>query len=141
MFRVLFQKATFVLFSLSVGSVALADHHKSKSGECVAPSEEVSVPDGAVASRDEMLDAKDGVQTFVSQGEMYVDCIEKSIDGLRADVEALMKEGGEEKSAAQAEAEEKYRALVQMHDEVVSEMQKIAGEFNEALKAYNENAD
>lgn len=135
----------FIILLLTTiwASAAIANHHESMKHDsgCERPAADVSVPDGAAASRDEMLTAKDDVQSFVERGEAYVNCMSKGIDEMRAKLEAVMVEEGEEKSAEQKAAEDEYRSLVKAHDAVVGEMQELAEEFNQALKDYNSQAE
>lgn len=134
------KRPLIVTFLVLLAAPAFADHHKSME-ECSRPDANVSVPDGATASRDEMLDAKDGVQSFVNRGELYVECVEKQISALQTKIQAAMAAEGEEKSDARKMAESQYRELVKMHDEIVVEMQEVAGEFNQALQDYNSQSE
>lgn len=125
------------LFSLP----AMADHHAGDT--CQKPASAGPVPDGAEATRDEMLDAKDAIEQFVGRGETYLECMSGKIESVRAEIReemAAAEAASEEleKSEAQSQAEQEYRQLVKAHDEVVAEMQRLADAFNQALQDYNE---
>ena len=82
--------------------------------------EEVAVPDGSVASKEEMLTGKAGVQTYMAAMQEYLDCIET-----------------ETNAAGEEPTDEEKKILVSRHNAAVDEMETLAAAFNKQLRAYN----
>jgi len=89
--------------------------------DCVSPIIPI-IPDGVVASKDEMLSASKSIQNMQLNLAQYRKCLtDKSVAITETD----------EKSEA-----EKQR-LLDLYNQSVDLEQKAADEFNSALKAYN----
>jgi hypothetical protein len=63
-------KATVVLLAALASGAAFADCDKA------ALKERPDVPDGGVATMEQMLDAREAVATYVSAAEAYLQCVE-----------------------------------------------------------------
>lgn len=122
-----------MLIALTIPGAAIAN----PSG-CNRPETPESIPDGSSASRSEMLDAKTLVQTFVKDGEAYIECIEDDLDAAQEAMNEAMVDGEEE---ARAAARQTYDQLVELHDAMVNEMQETAETFNQALRDYNSQGE
>lgn len=79
----------------------------------------VNVPDGKVASMDQMVDANKQVKEYMARMDDYLACID-----------AELKTGGDD-------APEEFKALMtQRHNTAVAEMEAVAGAFNEQVRAF-----
>jgi hypothetical protein len=97
---------------------ALAGYLAFSAAACETPSM-VSIPEGKSASKDQMLAAQASVKGYMAAMDQYLAC-----------VDAEMNAKGEE-------APNDYKALmVARHNSAVSEMESVAGAFNEQRKAY-----
>ena len=80
----------------------------------------VEVPQGATATKDQMLDGQKQVKAYMAAMEEYLDCID-----------AETNDAGEEPS------DEQRKILVSRHNAAVEEMETLAAAFNEQVRAYN----
>jgi hypothetical protein len=90
--------------------------------------ERPSMPDGSVASKDELLAAKDSVQDFMAKVDEYLNCIE-----------------GEEKAAVEAmdnpseeELQRRDTMLNKKFDAANEEKALLGEQFNQQIRAYNQ---
>lgn len=97
------------------------------SAECTYPRAPAKIPDGNVATIDEMKVAKSEVEAYNKQMDTYLDCIKVAYD------EDLAKQG-----ANLSEEQKAQRATV--HDQknraASDEVQAVAARFNEQVRAY-----
>jgi hypothetical protein len=85
---------------------------------CEIPSM-VSVPDGATATRDQLLEAQTRVKTYMEEMELYLACINEEIE------------------ASGDDATEEFKMMMfSRHDAAVTEMQTLADAYNEQLQAF-----
>lgn len=113
-----------VLLLLFPFTAAIAD-------ECKQPTAAPAVPDGATADQETMIAASQDVRRFVSEGQAYTDCMQPVIDAAKQDAVAA-----DEGSDAQSAANQALQNAVGKHDQMVSEMQSLADNFNSQLRAY-----
>jgi hypothetical protein len=92
---------------------------------CEYPSR-VDIPDGATASKDDMLASQQAVKDYMSAMEEYLACIEQE----EKDTVATMPDITEE------ELNKRGAALTKKHNAAVEEMELVAARFNEAVRAY-----
>ncbi len=85
---------------------------------CTYP-DEVDMPDGATASEPEMLAGRDAVQQYMAEMDDYLTCLDK-----------------EAKSLGEEETPEQKQMHVARHNAAVDQMETIAAQFNEQLRAY-----
>ena len=86
------------------------------------------IPDGANASKDQLLEAKAGVQSFIGAVDDYLTCIENE---AKADVEALDDPTQEEMQAVEDKLNKKFDAA--------NEEKALVGEqFNQQIRVYNQ---
>ena len=85
------------------------------------------IPDGSTASKDELLAAKDGIQSYMEAVDEYLTCVEN-----------------EEKSAAAAlenptteELERRDQMLSKKFDAANEEKALVGEQFNQQIRAYN----
>ena len=92
---------------------------------CDYPTEDVKVPNGRIATYDQMIATQKAVKAYVAKMEAYLDCIEPRTQPT-ADSENPV-------SAREA------RINAARYDAAVEKMEAKADEFNEALRQYRED--
>ena len=98
--------------------------------ECTNPAAP-TLPKGATASMDQMLEGQKAVKAFQSANIEYMNCLEKQF----MDAEARAKEGPEDgRASAQAE----YAEALEAYNTAVSHEESVAGQFNAEIRAYKE---
>lgn len=103
---------------LRIGAVAPCLLVAASALACETPTM-VEVPDGATATAEQMVQARQQVTDYVAAMEDYLACVNEEIE------------------AAGEDAPEEFRALmIQRHNAAVSEMETVAGAFNEELRAF-----
>jgi len=94
--------------------------------ECELPTAPI-VPDGNVASTDELVAAQGALKAFQADLVEYRNCLAKK-------QEALAASSGEDEESAVAQQEAK--ALVEAYNNSVTKEEEAANEFNAAVRAY-----
>jgi hypothetical protein len=94
---------------------------------CTAPSNEVKVPDGTSASKDEMIAAQRAVKDYNAAVKDYIDCINKEMD-------AKIAMGGDKMT--DADRQKISGEYVSMQNAAVDRVQKVADRFNVELRAW-----
>jgi exonuclease VII small subunit len=92
--------------------------------DCVKPSTPV-IPNGTTASLEEMIAAQTAIKTYQTGMENYRTCHEANMDALKT-------AASEGENAAVASYEGSRKAF----NDSVSQEEKVAAEFNDAIKAY-----
>ena len=114
---------TLIKLAVSVALVSMA----SGAVACDYP-KRAAVPDGATASKDEMIAGQKGVKDYMSDMESYLSCIEAE------EAAAVLKLGVLDEKAKRQRADmfnKKYNAAVE-------EMNLVAEEFNLQVRAYKQ---
>ena len=88
--------------------------------ECTRP-EPVPIPDGSVATLEEMLEAQTAVREYIAKMEEFLACINEEIDA----------QGDETPQEITA-------AMIDRHNNAVTEMEMMAAQFNEQRVAYQQ---
>jgi len=83
---------------------------------CTLPVEP-AVPDGSIAALEEMVEGQTDVRQFMSDSEMYLDCLSDLIDGDQLN-------------------DSQHANAVREHNRMVSVMEQLAEEFNSQVRAY-----
>jgi hypothetical protein len=107
--------ATAIVMSLSATSTAFAE-------ECVLPNSPI-IPDGNVASKDELVSAQGSFKAFESKIVDYRECLVAQEEKIPADSETLK---------AQKEA------IIALDSASIDNLNKVADEFNAAVRAFKE---
>lgn len=94
---------------------------------CDYPSK-VAVPNGATATKDEMLQGQSDVKQYVADMEAYLDCIVAEEKAARSQMEDLDPETEQQREDV---LNKKYNAAV-------DEMEMVAATFNAEVQAYRE---
>lgn len=104
--------------SLLIISVCATSLTPSAYAACVYP-ESVKVPDGATSTTEQMVDGQTRIKQFMAEMEEYLDCLDQ-----------------EEADLGREPTEEELQMHNQRHNAAVDEMEAVAAEFNEQVRAY-----
>lgn len=85
---------------------------------CTFP-DEVNMPDGETASEEEMLAGRDAVQQYMATMNEYLSCLDE-----------------ESTASGEEQTPEQKQMHVARHNAAVEQMETLAAEFNEQLRAY-----
>jgi hypothetical protein len=107
---------------LALGAAAAAQ------ADCTYPRAPDKIPDGATASKDEMIAAKNDVARYNNEMNAYLDCIKLEIQAIPKDAKMSKDD------KAKADAQEKL--LDQKNNAAVDELQSVATRFNEQLRIW-----
>jgi len=113
-----------LLFVFALGSAAHAQ------ANCTYPSAPDAPPNGATATKEEMITAKHAFDHYNSDMNAYLDCIKLEMDS------AVPKDTSKLSADEKKKAEEHLKMLTQKNNAAVDELQANVGRFNEQLKAY-----
>lgn len=92
---------------------------------CDYPSK-VDIPNGATATRDEMLEGQRNVKDYVTSMEAYLECIVTEEKNARAKMENLDPE----------DEQQREDMLNKKYNAAVDEMETIAANFNTEVQAF-----
>lgn len=92
---------------------------------CDYPSK-VDIPNGATATRDEMLQGQRDVKQYVADMEAYLECIVAEEQNARAQMENLEPE----------DEQQREDMLNKKYNAAVDEMETIAANFNTEVQAF-----
>jgi hypothetical protein len=95
--------------------------------DCVAPKEEVKIPNGSTATMDEMLAAKHAIKDNDDAVKGYADCLKNELDAKLAAGGDKMKD--EEKQKINLDYANRQNAAV-------DKLQKLGDQFNAEVRAY-----
>ena len=108
-------------------TVCAAAHSQST---CNYPTAPVTPPDGATATKEQMVAANKDYGRYNTEMNAYLDCLKAEMDaGTPKDASKL---SPEEKK----KIDDKQKILVQKSNAAVDELQAAVGRFNEQLKIY-----
>jgi hypothetical protein len=97
---------------------------------CTYPSAAAPAPDGATATKEQMVAAKNDTARYNTEMNVYLDCLKAATDKLTpADTSKLSPE-------QKKKMDEQAKALVAKNNAAVDELQAVVGKFNDQLKAY-----
>jgi hypothetical protein len=101
---------------------------------CIYPQAPAPPPDGATATKEQMIAASQDFKRYNGEMNSYLDCLKLEIDA--ATPKDPKKLTAEEKKAA----DEQQKILVQKNNSAVDELTAAVGHFNEQLKIYKAKA-
>jgi hypothetical protein len=113
-----------LILAFALGSAAHAQ------ASCSYPSAPDAPPNGATATKEEMIAAKHAFDHYNSDMNAYLDCIKLEMDS------AVPKDTSKLSADEKKKAEEHLKMLTQKNNAAVDELQANVGRFNEQLKAY-----
>ncbi len=111
------------IYSLLISSLAIIAASNAF-GACDFP-REVTIPTGATATADEMVDGQSAVKTYMAEMEAYLQCLDDEAAAL-----------GEEQ-----QTDETKSLHVSRYNAAVDAMENVAAQFNEQVRAYKEIND
>ena len=85
------------------------------------------IPDGTTASKEELLAAKEGVQTFLASVDEYLQCVELEEQAALASMDEPTPE----------ERAERNKLLNRKFDAANEEKAMVGEQFNQQVRAYN----
>jgi hypothetical protein len=91
----------------------------------------VVIPNGSTATKDDMLAGQRGVKAYVSEMEVYLECI---VAEEKAAIAAMDSLEPEEEQQREDMINKKYNAAV-------DEMERVAAQFNAEVQAYKAKDD
>ena len=97
---------------------------------CTYPAAPDAPPDGATATKDQMIAAKHNFDHYNSEMNAYLDCLKLEMDA------ATPKDPKKLSADEKKKADEQQKVLVAKNNAAVDELQANVGKFNEQLKAY-----
>jgi hypothetical protein len=97
---------------------------------CTYPASPDAPPDGATATKEQMIAAKHAFDHYNSEMNAYLDCIKLEMDS------AVPKDKSKLSPEEKKKVEEHEKVLVQKNNAAVDELQANVGKFNDQLKAY-----
>jgi hypothetical protein len=97
---------------------------------CTYPSAPAAPPDGATATKDQMIAAKHDFDRYNGEMNSYLDCLKLEMDA------ATPKDPKKLTSDEKKKADEQQKVLVQKNNAAVDELQAVVGKFNEQLKHF-----
>src|SRR5580704_17096745 len=107
---------------LALGAAATAQ------ADCTYPRAPDKIPDGATASKDEMVAAKNDVSRYNNEMNAYLDFIKLEIQAIPKDAKMSKDD--------KAKAEAQQKLLDQKNKAAVDELQSVATRFNEQLNIW-----
>ena len=97
---------------------------------CTYPAAAAPSPDGAKATKDQMIAAKNDTARYNTEMNVYLDCLKTAQDKLTPSDPSKLTPDQKKKNDAE------IKALVAKNNSAVDELQSVVGRFNEQLKAY-----
>lgn len=91
----------------------------------------ITIPNGSTATKDDMLAGQRGVKAYVSEMEVYLECI---VAEEKAAIAAMDSLEPEEEQQREDMINKKYNAAV-------DEMERVAAQFNAEVQAYKAKDD
>ena len=115
------------LYSIAlIGALAAGQAY----GACTYPNPPDSLPDGATATRDDMLAGKKKVVEFDNAIGAYTNCLKLETEAALVKSAELTDDQKKQNADIQKMADQKHNAAVEADE-------AIAARFNEQLRAYN----
>jgi len=119
------------LASLLIVAAALVSSHAYAA--CVYPKAPDKLPDGATATKEEMIAAQKLVKSYNDDIKAYTDCLRLEHDGqIKADESKPDKE-----KMTKEQKDELDKVEVQKNNAAVDEAEAVTNRFNEQIRAFN----
>lgn len=109
--------------------VTLIPMHLALAHNCERP-QRPPVPDGATASRDDMVGGLQAIKDFQTDNVTYMKCLETEFTAAKTNA------GRSPDPAERAVAQSIYQELVNSYTTAVSEEEEVAGDFNVELREF-----
>jgi glutamate-1-semialdehyde aminotransferase len=96
--------------------------------DCTYPTAPDKLPDGATASRADMVAAQKQMQAYNDEIKKYQDC-------LQAEYDAAVQKAGD--SLKKEQKDSMYQIMVKKSNDAQDQVEKLTQRFNEQIRAYN----
>jgi len=100
-------------------------------GDCDKPNTP-TVPNGAKADMETMLEGKKAISAFQTSNSEYLGCLNKDIEAQKSKIA----EGGDESDIAKAKKE--FEKLTEKYNEAVDAEEQLANKFNSAIREFKQ---
>ena len=117
----------WIPFVLVVAGLAA---HASAMADCIYPKSPDAPPDGATATKGQMVAASQAFKQYNSDMNAYLQCIKLEMDNDQPKDPSKLSPDEKKKAA------ERHNLLAQKNNAAVDELQAVVGRFNEQLKIY-----
>ncbi len=97
---------------------------------CSYPQAPGAIPDGATATKEQMIEAKNEIARYNTEMNAYLDCLKLETDA------ATPKDPSKLTADEKKKAADQQKALAQKNNAAVDELQAVVGKFNEQLKIF-----
>jgi hypothetical protein len=97
---------------------------------CVYPKSPDAPPDGATATKEQMIAASQDFKRYNADMNAYLECIKLEMDAAQPKDSSKLSPDEKKKAA------EQHNMLAQKNNAAVDELQAVVGRFNEQLKIY-----
>jgi hypothetical protein len=104
--------------------------HAQAHATCVYPKAPGATPNGATATKEEMVAANQDFKRYNSEMNGYLECIKLEIDSVTP------KDPNKITADEKKRIEDQKKLLVQKNDAAVDELQAVVGRFNEQIRIY-----
>ena len=101
---------------------------------CSYPKSPDAPPDGATATKDQMVSAAQDFKRYNGEMNTYLDCLKLEMDA------ATPKDPSKLSADEKKKADQQSKVLAQKNNAAVDELQANVGRFNEQLKIYKAKA-
>jgi len=102
--------------------------------DCSYPKSPDAPPDGATATKDQMVSAAQDFKRYNGEMNTYLDCLKLEMDA------ATPKDPSKLSADEKKKADQQSKVLAQKNNAAVDELQANVGRFNEQLKIYKAKA-
>ena len=102
--------------------------------DCSYPKSPDAPPDGATATKDQMVTAAQDFKRYNGEMNTYLDCLKLEMDA------ATPKDPSKLSADEKKKADQQSKMLAQKNNAAVDELQANVGRFNEQLKIYKAKA-
>jgi hypothetical protein len=113
---------------IALGTAAQAN------ADCSYPKSPDAPPDGATATKDQMVAAAQDFKRYNGEMNTYLDCLKLEMDA------ATPKDPSKLSADEKKKADQQSKMLAQKNNAAVDELQANVGRFNEQLKIYKAKA-
>ncbi len=100
---------------------------------CAYPTAPAAPPDGATATKDEMITAKHDFDRYNGEMNAYLECLKLERNAAKPDTAKL---SSDEKKKAAEQDKQQDQILAQKNNAAVDELQTNVSRFNEQLKIF-----
>jgi hypothetical protein len=104
--------------------------HAQALADCIYPKSPDAPPDGATATKQQMIVASQDFKRYNSDMNAYLECIKLEMDSSETKDSSKLSADEKKKNA------EHHNILAQKNNAAVDELQAVVGRFNEQLKIY-----